>query len=418
MPLDPRPDFTPDWPTCATRECRGIQISGDACLAHAPDDSYMLLPQLQAGSELDLRGTVLDAALCKKVLTYGKLWTGITCARFDWVLFPEDLTLTDFRFDGRLAFDLAWFRGRIMVEELTCGELTFDGARFEQRVHLLGIGAETVSLVDAWFMDTTFLEARADEVLISGARFGGPATLKFVAADVAAADVTCEAPSSISGGLTSGPMPRLLWLSGNLGEMRLSDIDLRSCSFDGAHGLDQLRMDGRVEFSTAPGWFRARRRMLADESRWRGWMQDPGDARPERLADTYRSLRKSFEDSKNESGAGDFYYGEMEMRRHSAETSKAEKTILWFYWLFSEYGQRATRALVALFVVIAVVTTLLTLWGQDFGMAARIAVGAVVFRADDTELTAAGEWTVLTARFLGPVLLALAVLAVRARVKR
>jgi hypothetical protein len=51
-------------------------------------------------------------------------------------------------------------------------------------------------------------------------------------------------------------------------------------------------------------------------------------------------------------------------------------------------------------------------------MAARIAVGAVVFRDDRTELTAAGEWTVLIARFLGPVLLALAVLAVRARVKR
>lgn len=62
--------------------------------------------------------------------------------------------------------------------------------------------------------------------------------------------------------------------------------------------------------------------------------------------------------------------------------------------------------------------TLLILWGQPFGQAARIAVGAVVFRDDRTELTEAGEWTVLIARFLGPVLLALAVLAVRARVKR
>ena len=142
------------------------------------------------------------------------------------------------------------------------------------------------------------------------------------------------------------------------------------------------------------------------------------DQAPERVVALYRSLRKAFEDSKNEAGAGDFYYGEMEARRHAKLSSRAERMILWFYWLLSGYGQRASRALIALFVVVAMVTSLLTVWGQDFGMAARIALGAVVFRDDRTELTAAGEWTVLVARFLGPVLLALAVLAVRARVKR
>lgn len=147
-------------------------------------------------------------------------------------------------------------------------------------------------------------------------------------------------------------------------------------------------------------------------------LAEEGKEAPERVAALYRSLRKSFEDSKNEAGAGDFYYGEMECRRHSKESSRAERMILWFYWLLSGYGQRASRALTALVVVVAVVTALLTVWGQDFGMAARISVGAVVFRDDRTELTAAGEWTVLVARFLGPVLLALAVLAVRARVKR
>jgi hypothetical protein len=86
--------------------------------------------------------------------------------------------------------------------------------------------------------------------------------------------------------------------------------------------------------------------------------------------------------------------------------------------LLSGYGQRASRALIALVLVIVVVTGLLTVWGQDFGMAARTALGAVVFRDDKTDLTAAGEWVVLVARVLGPVLLALAVLAIRARVKR
>jgi hypothetical protein len=45
-------------------------------------------------------------------------------------------------------------------------------------------------------------------------------------------------------------------------------------------------------------------------------------------------------------------------------------------------------------------------------------MGAVVFREAGQTLTSAGSWTVMVARFAGPVLLALAVLAIRARVKR
>ena len=48
----------------------------------------------------------------------------------------------------------------------------------------------------------------------------------------------------------------------------------------------------------------------------------------------------------------------------------------------------------------------------------RIGAGAVVFRDAGQTLTSAGSWTVMIARFAGPVLLALAVLAIRARVKR
>lgn len=63
---------------------------------------------------------------------------------------------------------------------------------------------------------------------------------------------------------------------------------------------------------------------------------------PDRLASIYRALRKAQEDNKNEPGAADFYYGEMEMRRHpAAETPEAAKSrgaerfILYLYWLIS-----------------------------------------------------------------------------------
>jgi hypothetical protein len=60
---------------------------------------------------------------------------------------------------------------------------------------------------------------------------------------------------------------------------------------------------------------------------------------------------KGREDSKDEPGAADFYYGEMEMRRHSTGTPPSRRpivSIIWLYWLVSGYGLRASRALIAL----------------------------------------------------------------------
>ena len=41
------------------------------------------------------------------------------------------------------------------------------------------------------------------------------------------------------------------------------------------------------------------------------------------IAGLYRALRKGREDAKDEPGAADFYYGEMEMRRHDHRPGKA-----------------------------------------------------------------------------------------------
>ncbi|SNT58319.1 hypothetical protein SAMN05216252_14828 [Actinacidiphila glaucinigra] len=93
------------------------------------------------------------------------------------------------------------------------------------------------------------------------------------------------------------------------------------------------------------GWFPVRwtrRRTLAEEHHWRaarygtdGWTPAPAGVethQPAVLAPLYRQLRKALEDGKNEPGATDFYYGEMEMRRHDLETSRGERMILWLYW--------------------------------------------------------------------------------------
>ena len=66
----------------------------------------------------------------------------------------------------------------------------------------------------------------------------------------------------------------------------------------------------------------------------------------------YRELHKGREDAKDEPGAADFYYGEMEMRRHDPGTPTAERLVLWAYWLLSGYALRAWRALAALVLVV------------------------------------------------------------------
>jgi hypothetical protein len=77
------------------------------------------------------------------------------------------------------------------------------------------------------------------------------------------------------------------------------------------------------------------------------------------------------EDGKDEPGAADFYYGEMEMRRHArrgrtsgASRGQVERAILTAYWLMSGYGLRAWRALAWLLVVILVATV--GLWAVGF----------------------------------------------------
>ncbi|MGW1895752.1 hypothetical protein ACWCP6_36730 [Streptomyces sp. NPDC002004] len=115
-----------------------------------------------------------------------------------------------------------------------------------------------------------------------------------------------------------------------------ADVDLSGCLFTGAVHLDQLRLEGACSFDEVPPrthWRRWRlvrftqRRTLAEEHHWRasqptavrGWnvaVLGAGHVGPAQLAPVYRALRKAFEDSKNEPGAADFYYGEMEMRRH------------------------------------------------------------------------------------------------------
>ena len=274
----------------------------------------------------------------------------------------------------------------------------------------------------------------------------------------------------------------------------LGDVSLADCRFNGAHNLDQLRMEADVAFGLSParvGW--EQRQVIAEESAWRAnasmaqtrrrhlhsrwaaprwpdWAGSgtPAVLKPGAIAGLYRALRKGREDAKDEPGAADFYYGEMEMRRHargqgdSGPRGRAERGVLIVYWLVSGYGLRAWRALAALVVLAVIITTALVGSGlaasappqhlagtitsspdnrtridaaistatpelppagqrwtaQRTQTALEVTLDSIVFRTTDQPLTTAGIWTTDAARVLGPTLLVLALLAVRNRVKR
>lgn len=183
-----------------------------------------------------------------------------------------------------------------------------------------------------------------------------------------------------------------------------------------------------------------------------------GRVGPLQLAPVYRALRKAFEDGKHEPGAADFYYGEMEMRRHADDIPRSERGLLTAYWALSGYGLRASRALAWLGAAMCLTVVLLMAFGLAKGTPKQTATGtvpadggkvtfeigkddpqnptgnpftgerlekalnvtlnSVVFRSSGQDLTTAGAYIEMTSRLTEPVLLGLAVLAVRNRVKR
>ncbi|WP_330346599.1 pentapeptide repeat-containing protein (plasmid) [Streptomyces europaeiscabiei] len=418
-------------------------------------------------------------------------------AGFGSVTFKGDAWFGSATFEGDAWFKLATFKGDAWFESAT-----FKG--------------------DAWFRSATFVEADqfgplvcAGQLVLSGAMFGSPVTLSFAVrrlechrtrwsstaeirlryATVDFAHAVFEYPLTIAAELDpfvlrNGGLPlaedlfpsaydpgvRVASLCGvDAAHLVLADLDLWECLFTGTVHLDQLRLEGACTFNTAPTavhWRRwppvrfTERRVLAEEHHWRagqpgaaqGWVLGTGRAGPLQLAPVYRALRKAFEDGKHEPGAADFYYGEMEMRRHADDIPRSERGLLTGYWALSGYGLRASRALAWLGVAMLLTIVLLMAFGlaQDtpkqtatgtvpagggkvtfeidkddpqnptgnrftgkrFEKALNVTLNSVVFRASGQDLTTAGTYIEMTSRFTEPVLLGLAVLAIRNRVKR
>jgi hypothetical protein len=141
---------------------------------------------------------------------------------------------------------------------------------------------------------------------------------------------------------------------------------------------------------------------------------------PKDIAEVYRALRKGKEDARDAAGATDFYIGEMEMRRKA----NSGDALVQAYRIASYYGTDWKRPLILLGALVGVATFLLHWRGfvvpQSWWGSFAFALGSVVYvaRAPDEGLRVGGELVQLTLRLGGPLLLGLALLALRSRVKR
>jgi hypothetical protein len=397
-------------------------------------------------------------------------------ARFDGATFSRDAEFDGVTFSGEAGFGGVTFKRRA----------GFTGVRFEQARHFGPLLAHRGLVLDeVQFAQQVQIEVSSTGVCCRRARFAGGVQFGLRWACVLLDDTDLAAPSILAGiprlsseelatreeriarawrRLRAGKIcerPQLMSLrQANVAGLTLSNVWAGDCRFAGAHNLDALRLEPDVGFATAPipvgsggrGW--GGREVIAEERAWRfsrsrrnwkapewpPWLDDPepGALGPGQIAGLYRALRKGREDIKDEPGAADFYYGEMEMRRRArpggnpggqssaASRGRVERGILTAYWLVSGYGLRAWRAVAWLAVVTALLAVAFHLVGfavpprpVSYWTSLLYAFRATLSLTDNqVTLTAWGQLLQSVLRLTGPVLLGLALLALRGRVKR
>lgn len=378
-------------------------------------------------------------------------------ARFRQLNIRGPLTFRAVQFSAAASFQSGELR------QLACRECSFRGPLQTRALSV----EETLELVGSSCSDTRLMELNAgSKIAVRNVSFAQSVALIVKAKSLdgtgtcfeRGADILLEAnmnadfegasflgPSSISTQTADGGRAKLMSLDRARAErLTLENLDLSQCNLARMHRLDDVLIRGRGQLALAPAVVEGpyRREVLADEvlrraaisGRMLEWaptkwelpsaLQDQDPLEAQTISDTYRAMRKAREGAHDYPGAADFYYGEMEMRREGAD-SRIERAILTIYWLVSGYGLRASRAAIAfVFTVLLLAIGFQTIGLENppsFWRTLGWTLSACVSLTKPVEtmnLTTGGVYFNVAARVLGPVLIALVVLALRSRVRR
>jgi uncharacterized protein YjbI with pentapeptide repeats len=205
------------------------------------------------------------------------------------------------------------------VEAIFENGVEFTGATFEKGAYFRG----TIFLGRVNFLNVRFLGPTvfAPNTLFLHEKGEDPIRPFSAAAEVFFIEVTVEPPDAVT----------------------FKYADLRKCCFQGTDlrkaeiiGAKWPEMDRFLPLSVKRNGIFDEKLLLQGEKivSWSGVEQ------------VYRQLKQNFEDRRDYERAGDFHYGEKEMRRKNPETGYGLKLLLYMYWLVSGYGEKALRPLV------------------------------------------------------------------------
>lgn len=243
-----------------------------------------------------------------------------------------------------------------------------------------------LDLQDAIFDSHIYVNAVCEDINLLGVELRKGGAFDVQAKTICLSQIRTGGSLKIRGKPGSTQTEIIDLTNADVNHMSLTNVNLRRCSFYGAHGLSSIELDPSVSLATTR-FPLGKRRYIADELAWRrsrprwlslGWQIDDtfvGQSAPPQkkwppkrivvlkprsaleVATTYRDIRRSFESRSDMSGAADFYYGEMEMRRHWARF--AEKEMLTIYKYISGYGLKPLNAFAGWTLAIVTATSLI-----------------------------------------------------------
>ena len=363
------------------------------------------------------------------------------------------------------AFSLEHSDGALLARDFRVGgdmrlggsklqSLKIERSEFLTAWSLGAFGSNSVVIRNSHFDATPMLSVSANVLDLSGCIFGRGAQIS-----ASYARITLDRVAVVNGrvniiGLSddSSTVSIESMNAADAGSFRLSGISLANCLINKADRVDQMRVDRTVQFRRPPRLL-SRRKCTYDEVAWRSrngrmrrfWLPPNSTLRKgtgisERhlheipdigaaaVAGIYGALRSGLEHVGNGGEAGDFYYGEMEMRRLDRGGSWTDRLILTLYWITSGYGLKAWRALFCLAGTISIIGPLISRYGYPTpttgerpgwvdGMLYALQT-SVPSSGVSADLTRVGVLLDVLVSILVPVLFALGVLAVRSRVRR
>jgi len=276
-------------------------------------------------------------------------------AGFYGATFEGEAYLGSVQFKGPAVFPRTTFRKKANFGNATFSQHAFFAkATFEYPVSFIATTftqpahfADTSFLKGATFYQAKFLDAaefRETRFLSDSERFP---SLVF-------AQTELTRPEAILFFMTD--LSRALFLNRDISQINFSSVDWGKR----ANGKRRL-FEERVSLD------------FEDFKALRPKQDDPNPRNYQLIAETYQQLKKNYDDRKDYWTAGDFHYGEMEMKRlHSPRRNKVIRwlhshlgLIAWYRYA-SEYGESYVRPLLVLLIVILLFTFLFPIPGLVF----------------------------------------------------